>query len=52
MHCQNPTVRVVIPTYNRDHLIHRAIQRVLDQTYHYLEVIVVDDGSTECTKEI
>jgi glycosyltransferase involved in cell wall biosynthesis len=48
----NPTVSVIIPTYDRAHLIGRSIQSVLDQTYHDFEIIVIDDGSIDNTEDI
>jgi hypothetical protein len=47
-----PEVSVIIPTYNRAHLIARAVDCVLQQTYPHCHVIVVDDGSTDATPAI
>lgn len=45
-------VSVVIPVYNREATIKRAVDSVLCQTYSDIEVIVVDDGSTDHTVRI
>lgn len=44
-------ISVVIPTYNRAHLVTRAVESVLSQTKPPAEVIVVDDGSQDNTRE-
>ena len=46
------TISVIIPTYNRAHVLDRAIRSVLSQTLPPHEVIVVDDGSTDGTEEV
>ena len=47
-----PKVTVVIPTYNRAHLIRDCVQSVLAQSFSDLEVIVIDDGSTDGTSQV
>jgi glycosyltransferase involved in cell wall biosynthesis len=42
-----PLVSVVIPVYNRAHLVGRALSSAVSQSYRNLEVIVVDDGSSD-----
>jgi glycosyltransferase involved in cell wall biosynthesis len=44
-----PFVSVILPTYNRANLVGNAIESILQQTYKNIEIIVVDDGSTDET---
>src|SRR6187402_1466774 len=43
---------IIIPVYNRSHLLGETIDTVLIQTYPHFEIIVVDDGSTENIKKV
>ena len=45
-------VSVIIPTYNRAHLIEETLNSVYGQTYRPIELIVVDDGSTDSTEDV
>lgn len=48
----DPLVSICIPTYNRANIITKAIDSALSQTYKNIEVIVVDNASTDNTEEI
>jgi O-antigen biosynthesis protein len=46
---EQPSVSVIVPTYQRAHCVVRAIESALAQTFTDLEVLVIDDGSTDGT---
>lgn len=50
--CRKDKISVIIPVYNAEKMIERCIKSILGQSYSNLEVIVVDDGSTDGTKDI
>lgn len=52
MNNANPQVSVIVPAYNAEDYIGETIQSVLEQSYGKWELLLVDDGSTDRTKEI
>ena len=45
----NPLVSVIIPVYNHERFVDEAIRSIIEQTYKNIELIVIDDGSTDST---
>lgn len=47
-----PLVSIVLPTYNRAHVLHRSVRSVLAQSFTDWELIIIDDGSTDDTERL
>ena len=52
-HCENcDTISIIIPVYNSEVYLDNCVRSVVDQTYRWLQIILVDDGSTDRSGEI
>lgn len=49
---QQEKVSIILPTYNRAHLLGKTLESILGQTYPFFELILVDDGSTDDTRHL
>jgi cellulose synthase/poly-beta-1,6-N-acetylglucosamine synthase-like glycosyltransferase len=49
---KNPLVTVVIPSYNHQDYVAQSIQSVFSQTYKEIELIVIDDGSSDASTKV
>lgn len=49
---ENALVSVIIPSYNAGNYIERCLRNIMGQTYSNLEIIVIDDGSSDDTKQV
>ena len=49
---KKPLISVIIPTFNRETLLKRAIISVLNQTYQNLEIVIIDDASKDGTEKL
>jgi len=47
-----PLVSIIIPTYNREHILAEAIESAINQTYYNKQIIIVDDGSVDNTRAL
>lgn len=48
----SPTFSVILPTYNRGYVVWKAIQSVLNQSYPFFELIIINDASTDDTAKV
>lgn len=49
---ENPLISVILPCFNAEQYLQLALESIVNQTYSNLEIILINDGSTDCTEEI
>ena len=47
-----PLISIIIPAYNANRHLEKCLQSIISQTFHNFEVILIDDGSTDCSFEV
>ena len=52
MHNEEPLISVIVPVYNVETFLMRCLESITSQTYHHIEIILVDDGSTDSSGNI
>lgn len=52
MRNMKPLISIIIPTYNRAHILSKTIKSVLEQSYKNFELLICDDGSTDETERL
>ncbi len=52
MTAHSPLVSIILPTYNRERVLQKAVESILLQTFQNFELIIVDDGSTDNTEKM
>ena len=45
-------ISVVVPLYNKAPWVERCIRSIIDQTYQNIEILIVNDGSTDNSREV
>ncbi|MCF6342538.1 MAG: glycosyltransferase [Bacteroidales bacterium] len=51
-HFEKPLISIIIPVFNGEQFIREAVENILDQNYPAIEIIIVDDGSTDNSKKV